>query len=222
MFSYVKRKLSWMALKDRSYEFLFDDMGDEEVVSVDCETTGLNPRKDDIVAIGAVKIKGGRILTSSAFNVRVKPRATLAADSIKVHQIRKSDVADHGPIAGELPGFLEFVGNRPLIGYWIGFDVRMLNKEVFKMLNIKLQNPTIDVCDLYYERKYGNAPPGTQIDLRFAAILDDLAIPPLQAHDALNDAISAAQMYLILKDMKARGAYLKRTKNRQQPMLPAG
>lgn len=222
MLGYINRQLSWMALKDRSYEFLFDDTGSDEVVSVDCETTGLNPRKDDIVAIAAVKIRGGRILTSEAYNVRVKPRAALDANSIKVHQIRKSDVADHGPIHDELPGFLKFVGNRPLVGYWVGFDIKMLNKEILKMLNIRLQNRAIDVCDMYYDRKYGNAPPGTEVDLRFAAILADLGIPPLQAHDALNDAISTAQMYLVLKDMAARGVYLKRTRNRTQPLLPAG
>lgn len=222
MFGLIKSYLDWSALNDRSYEFLFDALGTDEVVSVDCETTGLNPRKDDIVSIGAVKIKGSRILTSQSFHVKVKPRAELAANSIKIHQIRNSDVADEGPIRSELPGFLRFIGNRPLIGYWISFDVRMLNKEIFKMLNITLQNPTIDVCDMYYERKYGNAPPGTKIDLRFAAILEDLQLPPLQAHDALNDAISTAQMYVVLKDLTARGVHLKRVRNWDQPVLPVG
>lgn len=222
MFGIIKSYLDWSALNDRSYEFLFDRMGTDEVVSVDCETTGLNPRKDDIVSIGAVKIKGSRILTSQSFYVKVKPRAELAANSIKIHQIRNSDVADEGPIRSELPAFLRFIGNRPLIGYWISFDVRMLNKEIFKMLNITLQNPTIDVCDMYYERKYGNAPPGTKINLRFAAILEDLQLPPLQAHDALNDAISAAQMYVVLKDMAARGVHLKRVRNWDQPVVPVG
>lgn len=222
MFGFIKRRLDWMALNDRSYEFLFDALDDSEVVSVDCETTGLNPRKDDIVSIGAVKIKGSTILTSEAFHVKVKPRTELAGDSIKIHQIRNSDVAEEGPIRSELPAFLRFVGNRPLVGYWTSFDVRMLNKEIFKMLNITLQNRAIDVCDMYYERKFGNAPPGTKIDLRFAAILEDLQLPPLQAHDALNDAISTAQIYLVLKDLKARGVHLKRVRNWDQPAIPLG
>jgi DNA polymerase-3 subunit epsilon len=222
MFGIIKRYLDWSALNDRSYEFLFDALGTDEVVSLDCETTGLNPRKDDIVSIGAVKIKGSRILTSECFHVKVKPKAELAANSIKVHQIRNADVAGEGPIRSELPGFLRFIGNRPLVGYWISFDVRMLNKEIFKMLNITLQNRTVDVCDMYYERKYSNAPPGTKIDLRFAAILEDLQLPPLQAHDALNDAISAAQMYVVLKDLAARGVHLKRVRNWDQPGVPLG
>jgi DNA polymerase-3 subunit epsilon len=121
-----------------------------------------------------------------------------------------------------LPQLLRFIGNRPLVGYWIDFDARMLNKDVFMMLNICLQNREIDVCDMYYELKYGNALPGTHLDLRFAAILDDLKLPPLQAHDAFNDAVSAAQMYVILNDMKARGLRLKRPRAWQQPQSPHG
>lgn len=222
MLGFIRRRLEWMALKDRSYEFLFENRDDDEVVSVDCETTGLNLRKDDIVSIGAVRVRGNRILTSEAFYVKVKPRAELSATSIKVHHIRNADIADVGPIRSELPAFLRFIGNRPIVGYWTSFDVRMLNKDISRMLSIRLQNPVIDVCDMYYDRKYGNAPPGTRIDLRFAAILEDLGLPPLPAHDALNDAISTAQMYAILKDLKARGVYLKRTRTRDQPVLPVG
>lgn len=223
MLSRIKRRLDWMALKDRSYEFLFDDMGMDEVVAIDCETTGLNPNKDDIVSIAAVKIRGNQILTSEAFRVTVKPNADLAAESIKIHQIRKADVADERRIEDELPNFLRYIGNRPLVGYWISFDVRMLNKSVIRMLKIPLQNKMVDVCDLYYDRKYGKAPPGTKIDLRFAAILEDLNLPQLKAHDAFNDAISTAQMYLILQDLKARGVYLKRTPDHwDQPMMPMG
>lgn len=222
MLGFIKRKLAWSALRDRSYEFLFQDMGDEEVVSVDCETTGLNPLKDDIVSIGAVKIRGNVILTREAFNIKVKPRAELTGKSIRIHQITKSEVADGASIRSELPAFLRFIGNRPLVGYWISFDMRMINKEVFKMLNITLQNRTIDVSDMYYERKYSKAPPNTKIDLRFAAILDDLQLPPLQAHDALNDAISTAQIYLVLKDLRSRGVYLKRSRQSGGTELPVG
>lgn len=222
MLKFIRGKIEWLTLKDRSYEFLFDDMGEEEVVSIDCETTGLNPRKDDIVSIAAVKIRRGRILTSDAYYVTVKPQRELSASSIKIHHITKSDVANEQPIAKELPNFLHFIGNRPLVGYWTSFDVRMLNKQVLKFLNISLQNPTIDVCDLYYERKYGRAPPGTQIDLRFASILADLKLPPLQAHDAFNDAVSTAQAYLMLKDLKKRGIFLSRAHNPAAPFAPTG
>ncbi len=222
MRNFFLRQFDWVALNDRSYAFMFEKLGTEEVVSVDCETTGLNPHKDDIVTIAAVKIRGNKILTREAFRVSVNPEAVMPATSIKVHQIRKSDVAAERPIRKVLPALLRFIGNRPLVGYYIDFDVRMLNKDVFNMLNIGLQNPLIDVCDLYYSRKYGTAPPGTQLDLKFSSIQRDLELPVLQAHDAFNDAVSAAQMYVVLSDMARRGIRLKRSRDWSQPSMPLG
>jgi DNA polymerase III subunit epsilon len=216
---YLMRQIDWIQLNDRSYEFLFDKLGTDEVVSIDCETTGLNPKKDDVVSIAAIMIRGKRIITSEAFQIRVNPEANLAADSIKIHQIRKKDVEAERPIRKILPDLLKFIGNRPLVGYYIDFDVRMLNKDIFMMLNICLQNPLIDVCDIYYDRKYGNAPPGTLLDLRFAAIMEDLQLPPLQVHDAFNDALLAAEMYLHLRDMQTKNTRIKRSREWELPPL---
>lgn len=218
----LRHYLGRLALRDRNYAYLFDKPESGEVVSIDCETTGLDPRRDDIISIAAVKIRANQILTSEAFRVTVKPKADLGANSIKIHQLRKSDVEASSPIRAVLPQFLEFIGNRPLVGYWIDFDIRMLNKDVRRMLGTPLPNVRIDVCDLFYDRKYGNAPPGTRVDLKFASILEALGLPPLQAHDAFNDAISTAQMYLVLKDLKERGVYLSRDRNWNQPMTPIG
>ena len=51
-----------------------------------------------------------------------------------------------------LPELLRFIGSRPLIGYWIDFDVRMLDKYLIETLNIHLPNRRIDVSKLYYDR----------------------------------------------------------------------
>jgi hypothetical protein len=67
----------------------------------------------------------------------------------------------------------------------------MLNKYLFNMLNIHLPNMRIDASELYYDRKYRNAPPGSAIDLRYASILRDLGLPSLPQDDALNDALGS-------------------------------
>jgi DNA polymerase-3 subunit epsilon len=70
------------------------------------------------------------------------------------------------PMSEVLPDLLDFIGSRPLVGYWIDFDVRMLDKYLLAMINTRLPNRRIDVSKLYYDRKFGSAPPGTRIDLR--------------------------------------------------------
>ena len=64
--------------------------------------------------------------------------------------------------------------------------------------------------------KYGGAPPGTVLDLRFQSILSDLGIPSLGQHDAFNDALMTAMMYVQLRDMRQRGARIGRERAVQQ------
>jgi DNA polymerase III subunit epsilon len=213
MLGWLRRAVDSMVLRDESYRFLFQESDAGEAVSLDCETTGFDPWIHEIVSVAAIPIRGTRILASQAFRAIVRPEAAMRASSIKVHQLRAKDVEQGRPMGEVLPELLHFIGNRPLIGYWIDFDVRMLDKYLIEMLNIHLPNARIDVSRLYYDRKYGNAPPGTQLDLSFAAILADLRLPPLQLHDAFNDALSAAEMYVMLQDMAQRGARIARTGN---------
>ncbi len=98
----------------------------------------------------------------------------------------------------------------------------MLDKYVLGLIGTELPNPLIEVSRLYHERKYGDAPPGTVIDLSFAAIMRDLGIPELGQHDAFNDALMTAMMFVILRDLKRRGVRITRPKSRHQPDFTAG
>jgi len=212
----IRSGIDRILLADKSYSFLFERDDSGEVVSLDCETTGFNTVADDVISIAAIKIRGSRILTSQAFQAVIRPTTPMEANAIKVHHLREQDLARAQPMRKVLPDFLHFIGSRPLVGYWIAFDVRMLNKYLFNFLNIHLPNRRIDVSALYYDRKYRNAPPGSAIDLRYLSILRDLGLPALPQHDALNDALGAAQMYVILKDMCDRGMRIPRQRDPPQ------
>lgn len=210
MFEWLKRRLERAKVKDPRWLALFDEDPSGEVVSVDCETTGFDTKKDDIISISAIKIRGNRILTSQAFNAFVRPEAEMRADAIRVHQLRAVDVEQARPMREVLPEFLEFLGGRPLVGYWIDYDRAMINRYVREYYGFNLPNRRIEVSGLYYDRKYGDAPQGTVIDLSFAAITRDLGLRELTLHDAFNDALSAGEMYVQLLDMKERGARIHR------------
>ena len=196
--------------RDAAYRFLYEPGPAGEAVAIDCETTGLDPRRDDIVSIAAVPIRGARILASQRFHSVVRPQARIRPDAIKVHGLREADVAAGRPIGEVLPDLLRFIGGRPLVGYYLDFDLAMLNRHVRRWLGIKLPNPRIEVSALYYERKYGDAPPGTQLDLSFASMLADLNVPILDQHDAYSDALMTAMAYVALRDLAERGVRIPR------------
>ena len=209
------RRLFYLAsIGDQSYRFLFKPPPPDEAVSIDCETTGLSIAKDDIITIAAVRIKGDRILASEAFEVAVRPEARIAPEAMKVHRLREADVEHEKPIRNILRDFLYFIGSRPLVGYYLEFDVKMLDKHILPFIRIGLPNKLIEVSEMYYERKYGNAPPGSTIDLRFTSILKDLGLPNLGQHNALNDALMTAMIYVILRDMQKRGVRIPRERER--------
>ena len=210
MWAWLRRRWDRARLKDPRWATMFEEDPSGEVVSVDCETTGFDTRRDDVISIAAIKIRGNRILTSQAFNAFVRPEAEMRADAIRVHQLRAVDVANARPMREVLPEFLEFLGGRPLVGYWIDYDAAMLDRYVRAAYGFSLPNRRIEVSGLYYERKYGDAPQGTTIDLSFAAISRDLGLRQLAQHDAFNDALSAAEMYLQLTDLKARDVRIER------------
>jgi DNA polymerase III subunit epsilon len=216
----LKRRIYRYLLRDPRYAFLFERPPPDEAVSVDCETTGLSTRKDDIVAVAAIRIRGNRILSSERFEATVKPRARLNAEAIKVHRLRERDLASGRSIDEVLPELLRFIGSRPLVGFYLEFDVAMLNKPVRRLLGIELPNEQIEVSAIYYRRKYGDAPSGTQVDLGFMSIMTDLGLPSLDQHDAYSDALMTAMMYVKLRDLEARGVKIARPRTR--PMSSYG
>ena len=122
----------------------------DEVVAIDCETTGLNVRTDDVITIAAIKIRGNRILTSDRFEAILRPDALVRARS---DQGTSSAPDRHSPgslIWKALPRFLHFVGGRPLVGYYVDFDIAMLDKYILTLIGIELPTPHIEVSKLCY------------------------------------------------------------------------
>lgn len=203
----LKREWLLYHLADPRFRFMWDVAPQNEWVALDCETTGLNVRVDDIIAIGAVRIRGNRIMTSERLELLVRPeKRRLSADSVRVHQLREQDVA-HGISADDaMMQLMRFIGSRPLVGYFLEFDVAMINRALFPMLGMGLPQPRIEVSALYYDHKFRQLPQYAQgssaIDLRFDSLIKDLGLPLWPAHDALNDAVMAALAFLKLRTLK--------------------
>lgn len=198
MLGFLSKNWNLKKLKDHQYEFLFNEHPDE-FVSFDCETTSLNVKEGEIISIGAVKIRGNTVLTSESFYIVVKPEGKMTATNVTIHGLRPKDVSNGVPINEALEQFLEFIGGRPLIGYYLEYDVAMINKYLKPMLGIKLPHKQIEVSKLYYDQEYRKNPHNGYVDLRMASIIKNLNFPDLPRHDALNDSINVALMYLTLK-----------------------
>lgn len=201
---WLRLQREWMLyhLGDQRMRYLYDEPPLDEWVSVDCETTGLNPNRDEIIAIGAVRIVGNRVMTSDRLELLVRPSKAISAESTKVHGLRQRDVQDGLEPDEAMRQLLAFIGARPLVGYYLEFDVALINRAIFPMLGVRLPQPKVEISSLYYDWKQRQLPPwqhGASIDLRLATLMQDLDLPTRRAHDALNDAIMAALAFVKLR-----------------------
>lgn len=200
MFRTIRNYFNKKNLKDHKYQYLFDKAHEDEYVCFDCETTGLDPKKDEIISIGAVIIKNNTIVSSKKFVKFVKPKTKLQEDAIKVHHIREMDLENALDIDDVIYEFLDYIGNRTLVGYFLEFDIAMIDKYVKPRLGISLPNKRIEVSGIYHDYKIEAIPQGN-IDLRFDTIMNELDIPFMGKHDAYNDALMTSLIFLKLKNI---------------------
>jgi DNA polymerase-3 subunit epsilon len=200
-------------LKLSEFTFIFDQEVSGSYVCFDCETTGLDPKKDKIVSLSAIKIQGNEILTSQSLNLLIQQDGLIAADSIVVHHIRNIDVVETLSSSARLmtekqavETFLQFIKGSTLVGYYLEFDVAMINQVIQPWLGVGLPNSQIEVSALYYDwvvrlaKRSGKQ--GLQqmnVDLAFDKILHKLNLPNLGQHDAFSDALMTALIFVKLQ-----------------------
>jgi DNA polymerase-3 subunit epsilon len=200
----VRRRWMLYHLADERFAFMYDPPPEGEWVSLDCETTGLDVKRDKIISIGAVRIVGNRLLTSERLELLVRPERALKAEGVRVHRLREQDVAQGMDVAQAMHNLMYFIGSRPLVGYYLEFDIAMLNREIWPLLGLRLPQPKIEVSAMYYDYKNRQLPAqrrGGTIDLKFSTIMNDLNLPLRDAHDALNDAVMAGLAFVKLRTL---------------------
>lgn len=184
--------------KHSPYHALFERYQGDELVSLDCETTSLDPHSAELVTIAATRIKANRILTSQSLHLTLQPPACLDSRSVTVHRIRHQDLQQGLEAKQALTQLLAFIGNRPLVGYHIRYDKTILDRYFQRHFGFALPNSLIEVSHLYHQR-LERLLPNAYYDLSLEAISHHLGLPVPERHDALQDAIAAALIYVRLK-----------------------
>ena len=170
----------------------------DEWVSLDLETTGLDPSSDHILSLAAVPVRHGRVLLSERFERRIRPDRAFGIESIRHHHITPDESASGISVTPAVREFLAWLGSRRLLGYYLDFDLSMLAPHVQAITGFALANERIDLADAIAARER-QARPHVPPDLGFQRIADDLGVPVLGRHTALGDATTTALCWLALQ-----------------------
>lgn len=193
-------KRLWLARKfaGSPWHHLFEAYKGEEVIAIDTETTGLDPRRADVLTIAAVPICGRRVLTSQRLELTLQASPKLTGDSIRIHGLRHQDLSAGLTQKEALERLLGFIQNRPLLGYHVRFDIALLSRLTKEHLGFELPNRHLELAHIYRSRQLRKNP-DIEPHLGFEQMATHLRVPLLARHTAFGDALTTALMYLALQ-----------------------
>ncbi|MEN6409324.1 MAG: helicase C-terminal domain-containing protein [Anaerolineaceae bacterium] len=157
------------------------------IVALDLETTGLDPQKDTILEIGAVRFNGHRI--EDEFSMLVNPRRPIPAFISQLTHITDDMVRNAPRLNDVLPELDAFVGDAPIVGHNVRFDLSFLQRE-----GLFYNNDSLDT----YELAAVLLPTASRYNL--GALAQSMGIMPGDAHRALADARMTQALLLRLYD----------------------
>ncbi len=160
-------------------------------ISIDLETTGLNPKRDKIIEIGALKVAEGQIADS--FSAFVNPARVLEERITQLTGIRDGQLQDAPYIEEILPALLDFLGDLPLLGNRILFDFSFLKKAAADR-KLKFEKSGVDTLKI--ARKYLAG-----LEHRSLDYLCGYYQIEHRAHRALEDARATHFLYLKLAEL---------------------
>lgn len=160
-------------------------------VSIDLETTGLNPKRDRIIEIGAIRVEQGQIVEE--FSTFVDPGRKLEERITELTGIRDEDLADAPQLDEVFPQLLEFMGELPLLGHSILFDYSFLKKAAVDR-KITFERSAVDT--LQVARKYL-----PELPHRNLGYLCQYYEIPHHAHRALEDAKATDRLFRKLAEL---------------------
>jgi predicted DnaQ family exonuclease/DinG family helicase len=109
--------------KDKSNFWQFFDL--REFVAIDLETTGLDPEKDAIIELGAVKFSGG--IATDRFSQLLNPLRPLSPFITELTGIKNSDLKGMPLLEDKADQFIDFVGDLQMVGHHFSFDLGFLS-----------------------------------------------------------------------------------------------
>jgi DNA polymerase III subunit epsilon len=195
-FSYFERVSRTFHLETRDLR-----LGELTFAVLDTETTGLRPLAGDrVVSVAAVLLDAGRLRSQEAFDALVNPGRPIPAASTRFHGITDAMVADAPPAGEVLSRLRRFVGDAPLVGHEIAFDMEFLDIEARRS-----GLPPLSAGRLVLDtRLISNLVHGPGLSHSLEAVAERLGVTIQSRHSALGDALATADILKRLIELAAR------------------
>lgn len=188
----IRRLFDARRARGTPHAALFERFRGDGCVAVDLETTGLDTRKDDVLSLAAVPVEGTVVRLSQSLSLTIRGATDFRIEAMRHHRLRPQDIAGGEALGEALDAFLGHLGNRPILGYAIAFDIAVLDRLVEARHGFRLPNRVIELRDVYRDAWRLAHPEQSEPDVRYETIMAAAGVPVLGRHTALGDAVTTA------------------------------
>lgn len=168
-------------------------LSDCRLIVLDLETTGLNPLKDEVIAVGAVAITGGVIDLSDQFDLILRRPELDITETVLIHGIGTEALTQGHETEDALLFLLEWMNGDPVLAYHSAFDQKFLEKTFKTELGYTRNHTWMDAADLLPALFPNSATGGKGLD-HWADFFD---LEVSARHHAASDALATAELTLI-------------------------
>lgn len=169
-----------------------------EIVSLDFETTGLDSARDQILSYGKVHIRNGNIQLATARHELIQAQSLIPESSAVIHHITDDLAYSARSLEQVLPELLDTLRGKVMLVHYNKIEQGFLNAACQRLYGSPFIIPTIDTLLLservLLRRNYAIMPN----QLRLFNLRDSFKLPTYKAHNALNDAMTTAELFLLL------------------------
>ena len=174
--------------------------------ALDLETTGLDPRRDQIVSAGLVPIERGAIRWGERRYWLVRPVGITGSDAVTVHGLLPEELTAAMPVSELVAELAPRLRDTTLVVHWGRLDLRFL-RRAFRAQRVPWPGPeVVDTVHLLHrlDRRRGLLEPfAAPTPTPLAPAREALGLPPHEQHHALYDALATAELYLLLRSRLA-------------------
>ncbi len=167
-----------------------------EYLALDLETTGTDPRAEEIVSAGWVVLRGPSIDLSTATRRLVRTSKAMPERSAVIHAITDDEAGAGEPPCAVLEDLLGELQGRVLIAHYAATERGFIDAACRRCFGGGLLVPTVDTLALAHRSCVRQGRQPVRGDLRLAALRERYNLPTYASHDALVDAIAAAELFL--------------------------
>lgn len=169
-------------------------------VVFDTETTGFDYKKDHIINIGAVALRGQEIWIEDSIELMVRQDSAGGSEAVSVHQIVRSELHQGLEEEEALRVFLDYIKGDILVAHYAEFDIKMMSALFKNHFGLSILNPYIDTIQLAQRielGKYHNSPI-KQGEYTLDALCNRYQIKITARHKAAGDALATARLFQVL------------------------